>query len=109
MKKRATVGVRRKKKAPHSAVRKDARPLTASELQRMRRVALSKSIRWKLGLSQKDFAERYGFAPGTVRDWEQYRSEPDSGTKSYLEVIAADPVTVQKLRERALKQQLKAA
>jgi putative transcriptional regulator len=70
---------------------------------RRQRFALSKTIRWKLALSQRDFATRYGFAPSTVRDWEQYRSEPDSGTRSYLEIIAADPDAVEKLREQAKK------
>lgn len=108
MKKRATAAVRRKK-APERFVEGEDPPLTAAELQRMRPVALSKAIRWKLGLSQKDFADRYGFALGTVRDWEQYKSEPDMGTTSYLEIIAADPKAVHNLRGRARKQQSKAS
>ena len=108
MKKRATAAARRKK-APERFVEDDDRSLSAAELQRMRPVALSKAIRWKLGLSQKDFADRYGFALGTVRDWEQYKSEPDMGTTSYLEIIAADPKAVHNLRGRARKQQSKAS
>ena len=103
MKKRATAIVRQKKAPERVAIDED-RPLSAKDLQRMRPVTLSKAIRWKLGLSQKEFAERYGLAPGTVRDWEQYRSEPDAGTRAYLEIIAADPKAVDRLRERARKQ-----
>ena len=101
MKRRATAIIKRKKTPERVTRDDDDRRLTASELERMRPVALSKTIRWKLGLSQKEFAERFGFAPGTVRDWEQYRSEPDTGTQSYLEIIAADPETVYRLRGRA--------
>jgi putative transcriptional regulator len=103
MKKRVTSIAKPKKRVDRLRKGVDDRPLTASELQRMKPVALSKTIRWKLGLSQKDFAERYGFAPGTVRDWEQYRSEPDAGTRAYLEIIAADPEAVCRLRGRVRK------
>jgi hypothetical protein len=40
-------------------------------------VSLAKRIRWKLGLSQTEFAEVFRIPAGTLRDWEQHRREPD--------------------------------
>ena len=68
----------------------DAQPLTESQLARMRRVSPVKRLRWKLGLSQAEFAERFQIPVGTLRDWEQHRSEPDQAAKAYLKVIAKD-------------------
>jgi putative transcriptional regulator len=76
----------------------DAQPLTEGQLKRMRRVAPVKRLRWKLGLSQAEFAERFHIPVGTLRDWEQRRSEPDQAAQAYLKVIAADAQFV----ERAL-------
>ena len=69
----------------------DARPSTEEELKRMRRVPLAKHARWRAGMSQRRFAEAYEIAIGTLRDWEQGRSEPDQTARAYLKVIAADP------------------
>ena len=44
----------------------------------------------KLGLSQAEFAERFQIPIGTLRDWEQHRTEPDQAALSYLKVIEAD-------------------
>lgn len=53
-------------------------------------------IRWKLGLSQREFAAAFGIPLGTLRDWEQHRRQPDRAVQSYLEVIARDPVAVRR-------------
>ena len=68
----------------------DAQPLTKRELAKMRRVSPVKRLRWKLGLSQAEFAERFQIPIGTLRDWEQHRTEPDQAALSYLKVIEAD-------------------
>jgi putative transcriptional regulator len=68
----------------------DAQPLTDKQLREMKRVAMVKQIRWKLGLSQEDFAARFRIPLGTLRDWEQHRTEPDQAAHAYLKVIAAD-------------------
>jgi putative transcriptional regulator len=68
----------------------DAQPLSVRQLRAMRRVALAKRIRWKLGLSQEDFSARFQIPLGTLRDWEQHRTEPDQAALAYLKVIAAD-------------------
>ncbi len=72
----------------------DAQPLTDTELKQMRRVSFAKHVRWKLGLSQREFAERFDIPVGTLQDWEQHRSEPDAASTAYLRVIAAEPGTV---------------
>ena len=74
----------------------DAQPLSDDQLARMRRVPLAKRLRWKLGLSQDDFARRFGIPVGTLRDWEQHRSKPDQAAESFLKVIAANPKAVEK-------------
>jgi putative transcriptional regulator len=76
----------------------DAQPSTPEQLKRMRRVSPAKHVRWKLGLSQAEFARRFRIPLGTLRDWEQHRSEPDQAARAYLKVIAADAGFV----ERAL-------
>jgi putative transcriptional regulator len=57
------------------------------------------SIRKSLGLSQSVFASRFGIAPGTLRDWEQNRKQPDGPARVLLLVIKNEPEAV----ERALK------
>jgi putative transcriptional regulator len=53
-----------------------------------------KSLRRRLGLSQDEFARRYGFTPARIRDWEQGRSQPDGAVRAYLTVIAREPDAV---------------
>ena len=61
----------------------------------------TKAIRAKLGMSQTQFAARHGFSVGAVRDWEQGRRCPDSGTRAFLKVIAAEPATVERVLAKA--------
>ena len=65
------------------------RPLSAADLKRMKRTPQVKIIRRALGLTQEEFAERYRIPLGTLRDWEQGRSEPDQPARAYLRVTAA--------------------
>ena len=57
-----------------------------------------KAIRANSGLSQSEFARRYGFSVRTLQDWELGRTEPASAVRAYLTVIHRFPETV----ERAL-------
>jgi putative transcriptional regulator len=70
---------------------RDAQPLTAADFVRMRRTPQAKIIRRALELTQEEFALRYHIPVGTLRDWEQGRSEPDQPTRAYLTLIARDP------------------
>lgn len=74
----------------------DARPFTPEELAKARRVPRVKTLRRALGLTQEEFAARYRIPLGTLRDWEQGRSEPDQPARAYLTVIAHDPEGVRK-------------
>lgn len=47
--------------------------------------------RLPLGIGQIEFANRYRLALGTLRNWEQGRSEPDRSAKVLLAAISADP------------------
>ena len=74
----------------------DARPITAEELRTARRVPRTKGLRRILGLTQQEFAVRYHIPLGTLRDWEQGRTEPDQPARAYLTVIARDPEGVRR-------------
>ncbi len=80
------------------AARSDADnpPLSAPQLAKMRRVPRIKTLRRALHLTQEEFADRYHIPLGTLRDWEQGRSEPDQPARAYLKVIARDPEAVQR-------------
>ena len=72
----------------------DAQPLTAEDLKRMKRTPRAKIIRRALGLTQEEFATRFGIPVGTLRDWEQGVAEPDTCARTYLTVIAKNPKAV---------------
>jgi putative transcriptional regulator len=72
----------------------DAQPLTEADFARMKRTPRAKIIRRALGLSQEEFAARFHIPLGTLRDWEQGRSEPDQAARAYLTVIARAPDVV---------------
>jgi putative transcriptional regulator len=79
----------------------DARPMTPEERARARRVPRVRTLRRTLGLTQEEFAVRYHIPLGTLRDWEQGRTEPDQPARAYLKVIALNPEGVWKsLKER---------
>jgi putative transcriptional regulator len=71
--------------------------MTADELRKADRVPRVKTLRRALGLTQEQFATRYHIPVGTLRDWEQGRSEPDQPAQAYLHVIARDPDHVYRL------------
>ena len=56
-------------------------------------------LRRVLALTQEEFVARYQIPLGTVRDWEQGRSEPDQPARAYLTVIARDPEGVRRALE----------
>ena len=70
---------------------RDAQPLTVNDLKRMKRTPQAKIIRRALELTQQEFAARFHLPLGTLRDWEQGRTEPDQPGRAYLTLIARDP------------------
>lgn len=64
---------------------------TPLQLAQFKRVPLSKTLRWRLKLSQAQFAQKFQIPVGTLRDWEQGRSEPDQTARVLLHLIANDP------------------
>ena len=78
----------------------DAQPLTEDDFKRMKRTPQVKVMRRALRLSQEEFATRYHIPIGTLRDWEQGRSEPDQAARAYLTVIAREPDVVREALEK---------
>ena len=54
-----------------------------------------RKIRQGMGLSQAEFATKFGFSPATLRNWEQGRAVPDTPTRVLLAVIAKHPDAVE--------------
>lgn len=84
--------------APDSA---DTKPLIEADFRRMKRTPQAKIIRRALNLTQEEFALRYHIPAGTLRDWEQGRSQPDQPARVYLTLIARDPAHVDRMLNRA--------
>ncbi len=79
----------------------DAQPVTAKRQKKMARVSQIKVIRRALRLTQEEFSSKFHIPLGTLRDWEQKRSEPDQAAKAYLKVIAKDANAVLKALDAA--------
>jgi putative transcriptional regulator len=77
----------------------DNPPITPQRRMKLRRVPRVKTLRRALGLTQEEFAARYHIPLGTLRDWEQGRTEPDQPARAYLTVIARDPEGVRRALE----------
>src|SRR6266702_2342136 len=54
-----------------------------------------RAIRTKLGMTQQEFAGRFGFSVNTLRHWEQGKRQPEGPTRAYLLVIERAPKAVQ--------------
>ncbi|MCC6364594.1 MAG: helix-turn-helix domain-containing protein [Bryobacterales bacterium] len=54
-----------------------------------------REVRTKMGLSQAQFATKFGFPPATLRNWEQGRARPDAPTRVLLAVIAKHPDAIE--------------
>ncbi|WP_162249969.1 hypothetical protein [Methylobacterium sp. Leaf456] len=66
----------------------EASPLTIPKVD-------TRAIRARLGLSQADFAVRFGFELDTVQNWDQGRHAPDPATRVLLAIIDRDPALVE--------------
>ena len=54
-----------------------------------------RKLRQRMGLSQTQFATKFGFPPATLRNWEQGRVRPDAPTRVLLAVIAKHPESIE--------------
>ncbi len=76
------------------------------ELMRARRVLPPplpddvRAIRQRLGLSQEQFAGRYGFSVETIRNYEQGHRRPTGPARVLLRVIAGEPDAVTRALSR---------
>ncbi|EJF82552.1 helix-turn-helix domain-containing protein [Bartonella rattimassiliensis] len=61
-----------------------------------------KKIRKNIGLTQTQFAARFGFSVGRIRDWEQGRYSVDTSSRLLLSIIENEPEAI----NRALKKSL---
>jgi DNA-binding transcriptional regulator YiaG len=62
-----------------------------------------RAIREKLGLSQVDFAARFGLEVDTIRNWEQARYAPDRAALVLLAVIEHNPEAVDEVLAGGLR------
>jgi putative transcriptional regulator len=95
MSKRTTAGKTLRPRTPaavEAAARADreAQPLNAEDLRRMKRTPQAKIIRRALAFTQEEFAVRYHIPLGTLRDWEQGRASGPAA-QAYLKIIACEP------------------
>jgi putative transcriptional regulator len=81
----------------------DARPMKSDAGRTTQPVPRIKTLRRALALTQEEFSARYRIPLGTLRDWEQGRSEPDQPARAYLTVIARDPEGVRKALHAGLE------
>jgi len=54
------------------------------------------AIRKRFGITQEEFAARFGLNLATIRNWEQRRSYPDEAARGYLTVIATNAEAAEK-------------
>ena len=85
----------------------DTAPIfSARELSRTKRVVPPPSaedvraIRRRLGLTQAQFAARYGFSLETIRNYEQGHRRPAGPARVLLKVIASEPDAVTRALQR---------
>ncbi len=54
-----------------------------------------KSVRRKTGLTQTQFAAKFGFRVESIREWEQRRGEPEGPARTLLAVIEKNAAAVE--------------
>lgn len=76
----------------------DAIAYAGGDKARAREVTIDvRAIRAANSMTQDAFAKTYRLPVGSVRDWEQGRRQPDSGTAVLLRMIEVDPKGVEKI------------
>lgn len=59
------------------------------------------AVRRKLGLSQREFAVRFGFSLATIQNWEQGHRAPEGPARALLTIIDKEPEAVVRALKRA--------
>ena len=77
------------------------RPVSEAGVQRALMGRRIRVLRNKLGLSQDQFASRYGIPVANIRQYEIGRTMPPPAVQAYLKVIEAEPVRAAKALEPA--------
>lgn len=54
-----------------------------------------KVIRSRTGLTQKDFADHFGFSTAAIRNWEQGLREPEGPARTLLSLIDRNPKLIE--------------
>jgi len=72
----------------------DNPPRTPEREKHLKRVPQVKVMRRAFHLTQEEFAARFRIPLGTLRDWEQGKTQPDQAARAYLTVIARNPKAV---------------
>ena len=63
-----------------------------------------KDLRQQMGLSQSQFAERFGIPVRTIQQWEQGKSSPPSYVSDMMVKLAgySEPIIIEKVRKRSV-------
>jgi putative transcriptional regulator len=64
-----------------------------------------RAIRAQFGLSQAEFAGRFGIPEPTLKDWEQGRRKPEGAARTLL-VIKNQPTAVQRALQPVARQKV---
>lgn len=72
-------------------MKRHAHTKRVSVIRENRKYPNPRKLRDRLGLTAQQFADAYGIAVGTVRDWDCKRYEPDRTARAYLRRIAKFP------------------
>lgn len=76
------------------------RPVSVAGLERGLMGRRIRKLRSRLGLSQPEFADRYGIPVANIRQYEIGRTMPPPAVRSYLAVIEAEPEVVARAVKR---------
>lgn len=55
-----------------------------------------RAIRKRLALTRVEFANRFGFSPDAVKEWEIVRRAPDRAARVLLKIVERDPEAVRR-------------
>jgi len=60
-----------------------------------------RSIRQRMDLTQREFAMRFGFSLGSVKNWEQGHRGPEGSARILLTIVDQEPEAVERALSKA--------